>query len=86
MIQLNRAAASRESAFRHMRDAAGEVGFARGDNEVIAMIDDAGREDDVAQIHLVFDRPGQLGVRPRAAACGSVATTLLGSSRSSSDQ
>ena len=44
-----------------MSHAAGEVGFAAGDDEVIARLDDAGRKHDVVEVHLVLERLGQLG-------------------------
>src|SRR3546814_7339532 len=44
-------------------DAAGEVGLARGDDEMVAGVGDAGREDDVAQVHPVLERPCEVGVR-----------------------
>ena len=56
-----------EMVFWNMRDPAGKIGFTRCNNVMArctksVAIRNSGREYDIAQIHLVFDRARQLGV------------------------
>src|SRR5690242_20111912 len=53
---------SDERALGYMGDAACEVGFAAGDDEVIAGVSDAGGEDHVTHVHLVFQRARKLRI------------------------
>lgn len=46
-----------------MRNPAGEIGLARRDDKMVAAVGDTGRKDDIANIHLVLERPRQLGMR-----------------------
>src|SRR5689334_20096883 len=55
---------SYEARLGNVGHAASEIGFARGDDVVVARVGDSGREDDGGrQIHLLGDRTGELGVR-----------------------
>src|SRR5690606_13742499 len=52
-----------EGILGNMRHTAGQIGLSAGDDEMIARIEDPGREDDIVEIHLIPYPLGKLRIR-----------------------